>query len=176
MKVTTTLVMRAFILILFALVAAPIAPALAQDMVEEEPTVTAPPERDNGSLYSGSYVATEDGALIYGGDVIYRCKDLVRMGAPAKPGSRGPRINGAVLEPLTREAVELCAEAGFTPAGATTNVPASSDVSATTVASETGRGNALPVTGGILPVLFPTVAAAGVVCVFLVFRTRHHQT
>ncbi|MGB3635690.1 MAG: hypothetical protein WA982_16765 [Rubrobacteraceae bacterium] len=173
MKVTATLVMLVIILILFALFVTPIAPASAQDVVREAPTETATPERDDGSLYSGAYVATEDGSLIYGGDVVYQCEDLVRLGAPAKSGSREPSINGTVLEPLTREAVELCAEAGFPPAGATINVPALSDASATTDTPETERDTTLPATGGILPVLFLTVAVLIVVCVFLVLPIRH---
>lgn len=78
---------------------------------------------DNGSLYSGAYEVTKDGDLIYGGDIVVRCEDLVKMGAPARPGSEDVTFNGSVMEPLTREAVEFCAEAGFNPEGATLRTP-----------------------------------------------------
>lgn len=111
---------------------------------------TAP--RDEGSLYRGAYEVTEDGALIYGGDVVYQCEALVSLGAPAKPGDEDVTEDGAVVEPLTREAVELCAEAGFLPAGAVLEAPASPVASA-------GPDGALPETGGpSLPV--PLLAAA----------------
>ena len=111
---------------------------------------TAP--RDEGSLYRGAYEVTEDGALIYGGDAVYQCEALVSLGAPAKPGDEDVTEDGAVMEPLTREAVELCAEAGFPPAGAVLEAPASPVASA-------GPDGALPETGGpSLPV--PLLAAA----------------
>ncbi len=93
--------------------------SLSQGVVAAPPPGATTPARDNSSLYSGSYEATKDGDLIYGGDVILRCEELVKMGAPAKPGSEDSTSEGNVMEPLTREAVELCARAGFPPEGAT---------------------------------------------------------
>ena len=97
--------------------------SLSRGAVAAPPPGATTPARDNSSLYSGAYEATKDGDLIYGGDVIYRCEDLVKMGAPAmgapaKPGPEEKTINGSIVEPLTREAVELCARAGFPPDGA----------------------------------------------------------
>lgn len=170
MRVTASFIGLLLLLAPFVLASTATAPASAQEMGVERPARPSDPAptRNDNTLYRGIYAVTEDGTLIYGSDTVYRCEDLVRLGAPAKPGSKGPRINGTVLEPLTQEAVELCAEAGFPPADATINVPASSD------ASEAKRGaTTLPVTRGILPVSFLTVATLVIVCVFLVLRTRH---
>ena len=93
--------------------------SLSQGAVAAPPPGATIPARDNSSLYSGAYEATKDGDLIYGGDVILRCEELVKMGAPAKPGTEDVTSEGNVMEPLTREAVELCARAGFPPEGAT---------------------------------------------------------
>ena len=123
---------------------------------------TAP--RDEGSLYRGAYEVTDDGALIYGGDVVYQCEALVSLGAPAKPGDEDVTEDGAAVEPLTREAVELCAEAGFPPAGAVLEAPASPVASA-------GPDGALPETGGpSLPV--PLLAAVAALLAAGLFALR----
>ena len=110
------------------------------------------PVLDEGSLYSGPYEVTEDGDLIFGGDVVYGCEDLGRFGAPTTPGSGDATLRGVPVEPLTREAVELCTRAGFSPSqdeAATTGAPPQYD----------GRTPApvLPTTGGLDPL--PTAAA-----------------
>lgn len=79
-----------------------------------------PLEPEDGSLYRGAYEVTEDGALIYDGDVEYRCRDLVRLGAPAEENAGDVTVRGATVEPLTGEAVDLCVEAGFPPEGVAT--------------------------------------------------------
>ena len=116
-------------------------PAFAQGVQVAPPDGSAP-ARDDGSLYSGAYEVTEDGDLIFGGDVGFECEGLVTMGAPAEPGAEDVTVDGGVVEPLTREAVELCAKAGFPPEGATLEASASS--------SSTGahRTETLPGTGG----------------------------
>ena len=141
---------------------------------------SAPP-RETSSLYSGAYEVTEDGDLIYGGDVGFECEHLVRMGAPAEPGAEDVTAEGDVVEPLTREAVELCAEAGFPPRGATF------DASATSVASdsasappsapaETVGGAGLPKTGGpapptpLLPAAVVPLAAGALLLAFRAAR------
>jgi hypothetical protein len=121
--------------------------------------------RDEGSLYRGAYEVTEDGALVYGGDVVYGCGELVALGAPAKPGGEDVTEDGAVVEPLTREAVELCAEAGFPPAGAVLEAPASSGPSSSASASSGGLDegqpdDALPETGGPDPLASVLAAVA----------------
>ena len=66
--------------------------------------------------------------------------------------------DGAVVEPLTREAVELCAEAGFPPVGAVLEDPASSSASA---GPNEGRpDDALPGTGGPDPLALILAAVA----------------
>ena len=74
-------------LALLALVATAASPASAQAGQLAPPDGSALP-LDDGSLYRGAYEVTEDGALIYGGDVEYRCEDLVRLGAPLSLGPR----------------------------------------------------------------------------------------
>jgi len=66
-----------------------------------------------GSYLWSPYVVTRDGNLTYDGDITVRCKDLTELGAPL--GSRSDENSS--IEPLTVEAVELCAEAGFAPSG-----------------------------------------------------------
>ena len=137
----------ALTLVMLAFVAASVVPALAQDeenvkAPDPSPTVAAP-ARDDNTLYSGPYAVTEDGALIHGGDSVYQCKDLVTLGAPAKPGSEGPNVNGYPLEPLTREAIDLCTKAGFPPVGAILGASASPNT------LETGDLDTLPATGGL---------------------------
>lgn len=164
-------------LILPALVAAAISSASAQGAETALPPGAVSP-RDEGSLYRGAYEVTEDGSLIYGGDVEYGCEDLVAFGAPAKPDDEGPTADGKPLEPLTRGAVELCVKAGFPPEGAVLDVPAPASAPATTDASASasgaaaGGGGTLPETGGVAPSLLPaaTVAAAG--ALLLTLRAR----
>ena len=105
------------VLLAVVLLAAATAPALAQGVEVAPPEGSAPP-REEGSLYSGAYEVTEDGELVFGGDVGFECGNLVGMGAPTEPGDEDVTVDGDVVEPLTREAVELCAEAGFLPEGA----------------------------------------------------------
>lgn len=158
-------------LILSTLVPASAAPALAQGEGNVRAPDPAPdgaaPATDDNTLYRGSYAVTEEGALIYGGDAVYQCDDLVRLGAPANPGSETPTINGSVLEPLTREAVELCAKAGFPPEGA---IFSDSTEPGTLEASER---DTLPTTGGLVlaPLVLGAVALAAIT-MLLVHGTR----
>lgn len=127
----------------------------------------ASPPREKGSLYSGAYEVTEDGDLVYGGDVEFECEYLVRMGAPAKPGDEDVAVDGGVVEPLTREAVELCAAAGSPPRGATFDASA---------ASAAAGGTGLPETGGpaflapLLPAAVVPLAAGALLLAFRVVR------
>lgn len=151
-------------LVLVALVAAPVSAQISGDAF---PPGTALP-RDDDSLYRGAYEVTEEGALIYGGDVEYRCEDLVGFGAPAKPDQGDATAGGSVLEPLTREAVELCAKAGFPPKGATMGA------SATASAAGDHGTETLPGTGGppfVAALLLGAVALASAVPV-LALRVR----
>ena len=152
-------------LALLALAAAAASPASAQAGQLATPEGSALP-RDDGSLYRGAYEVTEDGALIYSGDVEYRCEDLVRWGAPAKPGSEDVTVDGSVVEPLTREAVELCAEAGFPPEGADLGGSAPPSASAT-------AGARLPETGGPAPPAAVGLLLAG--ALLLAFRARRRS-
>ena len=163
-------------LLVFAAAAMATSPASAQGTPAHGGQF-APPEgykapRDEGSLYRGAYEVTEDGALVYGGDVVYGCGGLVALGAPAKPGGEDVTEDGAVVEPLTREAVELCAEAGFPPVGAVLEATAPSDAPSTASAAadgaDEGQSDALPETGGpdpralILAALASSAAGAAV--------------
>jgi hypothetical protein len=163
-------------LVLLAMIAAAASPASAQGAQAATPEPSAP-RGDDGSLYRGAYEVTEDGALVYGGDVEVRCEDLVRLGAPAKPGSEDATVDGSVVEPLTGEAVELCAKAGFPPKGATLDDSASSSASATPSASATASapdadgGHTLPETGGLaLQGLLLAAAATGAAGALLALR------
>ena len=145
------------VLLAAILLATAASPALAQQV--------APPDgsafpRNESSLYSGAYEVTEDGDLIYGGDVGFECEDLVRMGAPAEPGAEDVAVDGGVVEPLTREAVELCAEAGFPPEGARLGGSAPS-------------GARLPETGGPGPPAAMGLLLAG--ALLLAFRARQRS-
>ena len=146
-------------LLVFAALAAATGPASAQGGEIALPDGSAPP-RDESSLYRGAYEVTEDGALILGGDVEYRCEDLVSFGAPAKPGSEDVTVGGAVVEPLTREAVELCAKAGFPPEGAILGASATPSASDVAGGPDVERDDALPETGGPDPRALMLAAAA----------------
>lgn len=157
-------------LALFTLVVASAGPALAQGaLAQSEANVKAPdpgstvPEHDDNTLYSGPYAVTEDGALIFGGDTVQQCEDLVRLGASAKPGSEAPTANGYPVEPLTREAVELCAKAGFLPEGAVLDAETDSGT------VEASGHDVLPTTGGsalsALMLGATTLAAATIILV-----------
>ncbi|MDP9438033.1 MAG: hypothetical protein M3P49_04720 [Actinomycetota bacterium] len=50
-------------------------PAFAQGVEVAQPDGASPP-REEGSLYSGAYEVTEDGDLVYGGDVGFECEYL----------------------------------------------------------------------------------------------------
>lgn len=81
---------------------------------------------------------TEDGKLIYGGDVVYECaivgSGIVMLAENSSPETR------AELERTNELAIELCTQAGFPPAGT--------------------EGEALPETGGYSPVACAALAAA----------------
>ena len=111
------------------------------------------PVLNEGSLYSGPYEVTEDGDLIYGGDAVYGCEDLGGFGAPTTSGSGDATLRGVPVEPLTREAVELCTRAGFP--------PSQDGAVATGGSSQEERVPApvLPTTGGA-GLLLPTAAVA----------------
>lgn len=156
-------------LLVFALVAAATVPASAQDGLSAPassqsgqlmPPAGSKAPRDEDSLYRGAYEVTGDGALIYGGDVRYRCDELVGLGAPAKPGSEDVTVGGGVVEPLTREAVELCAKAGFPPEGAVLGASATSSASAAVEGPDAEQGDALPETGGLNPPALMLAAVA----------------
>ena len=89
--------------LLAGMIATTALPAMAQTESEVATPDGAAAPRNEGSLYRGAYEVTEEGDLIYGGDVRFECKDLVRFGAPAMPGSKEQTTGGAVVEPLTRE-------------------------------------------------------------------------
>ena len=146
-------------LLVFAALAAAAGPASAQGGEIALPEGSAAPPEE-GSLYRGAYEVTEDGALIYGGDVRYRCDELVSFGAPANPGSEDVTVGGAVVEPLTREAVELCAKAGFPPEGAVLGASATPSASDAAGGPEAERDDALPETGGPDPQALMLAAAA----------------
>ncbi|MDP8901487.1 MAG: hypothetical protein M3N33_10185 [Actinomycetota bacterium] len=154
------------ILLAAVLLVAAATPAFAQGVEVAQPDGASPP-REEGSLYSGAYEVTEDGDLVYGGDVGFECEYLVRMGAPAEPGAEDVTVDGGVVEPLTREAVELCAEAGFPPRGATFDA---------SVASASAGGTGLPETGGpafpapLLPAAVVPLAAGALLLAFRVVR------
>ncbi len=58
---------------------------------------------------------TEDGKLIYGGDVVYDCGSVgAGIVMPAENSSPETR---AELERTNERAIDLCTEAGFPPAG-----------------------------------------------------------
>ena len=58
---------------------------------------------------------TEDGTLLYGGDVVYECASVGSgIVMPAEDSSPETR---AELERTNERAIELCTEAGFPPAG-----------------------------------------------------------
>lgn len=116
--------------------------AFAQSGSVAVPEGTTSPLRNESSLYRDDYEVTEKGALIVGGDVKYRCEDLVRFGAPAEPGTDDVTVADGVVEPLTRDAVELCAEGGFPPKGTTL------ETSTTSSAAGTDGLEQLPGTGG----------------------------
>jgi hypothetical protein len=113
------------ILIFVALSLSGGSPAIAQ---------VADPEGTPGSPLE----VTEDGKLIYGGDVVYECA-IVGSGIvmPAENSSPEPR---AELGRTNRRAIELCTEAGFPPAGT--------------------EGDALPETGGYTPIACAALAFA----------------
>jgi hypothetical protein len=81
---------------------------------------------------------TEDGKLIYGGDVVYECA-IVGSGIvmPAENSSPETRTE---LERTNERAIELCTEAGFPPAGT--------------------EGDVLPETGGYPPIAWAALAVA----------------
>ncbi len=92
---------------------------------------------------------TEDGKLIYGGDVVYECESVGSgIVMPAENSSPETRVE---LERTNERAIELCTEAGFPPAG-------------------TGN-DALPDTGGASLAAF---AAIGVVTSFVWIRRIVH--
>ena len=164
-------------LALLTLVAMSAVPALAQTqgtLAQSEANVRATkpdpsgtvPKRDDSTVYNGPYMVIEDGALVYGGDSVYRCKDLVTLGAPAKPDSKVLTFKGRPLEPLTREAVELCAKAGFRPEGAVLSVPTSLGT------PDTDKRGTLPATGGpTLPTVVTGAAALAAIGTLLVLNT-----
>lgn len=173
------------VLLAAVLLVAAATPAFAQGVQVAPPDGSAPP-RDDGSLCSGAYEVTVDGDLIFGGDTGFECDYLVRMGAPAKPSAEDVTVDGGVVEPLTREAVELCAEAGFPPQGATfdasatsgASTPASStsaSASPSPIATADATGDTrLPETGSpalSAPLWLATVVLPAAVAV-LAFRTR----
>ncbi len=81
---------------------------------------------------------TNDGKLIYGGDVVYECASVGSgIVMPAQNSSPETR---AELERTNERAIELCTEAGFPPAGI--------------------EGDALPETGGHPPIAWSALAAA----------------
>lgn len=58
---------------------------------------------------------TEDGTLIYGGDVAIACED---MGSGiVTPGDDSSAATRAALERTNERAIEMCTEAGFPPSG-----------------------------------------------------------
>lgn len=88
-------------------------------------------------------------------------------------------MGGSVMEPLTREAVELCAKAGFLPEGAAASASAAPSVSATSSASATAGAtdadgdDALPETGGLaLPGLLLAAAAPLAAGALLALRAK----
>ena len=100
-------------------------PAMAQ---------TADPGGTNGLPLE----VTEDGKLIYGGDVVYECA-IVGSGIVMPAENSSPETR-AELERTNERAIELCTEAGFPPAGT--------------------EGDALPETGGHPPIAWAALAAA----------------
>ena len=72
---------------------------------------TVNPESTTGSPLE----VTGDGKLIYGGDVVYECESVGSgIVIPAENSSPETR---AKLERTNEQAIELCSEAGFPPAG-----------------------------------------------------------
>lgn len=63
------------ILLAAVLLVAAATPAFAQGVEVAQPDGASPP-REEGSLYSGAYEVTEDGDLVYGGDVGFECEYL----------------------------------------------------------------------------------------------------
>jgi hypothetical protein len=91
-----------------------------------------------GSTIGSPLEVTEDGKLIYGGDVVYECASVGSgIVMPAENSSPETR---AELERTNERAIELCTEAGFPPAGT--------------------EGDALPETGGHPPIAWAALAAA----------------
>ncbi len=92
---------------------------------------------------------TKDGKLIYGGDVVYKCESVGSgIVIPAENSSPETR---AELERTNERAIDLCTEAGFSPAG-------------------TGD-DALPDTGGTFLAAFVAVGVAtSLVCIRRIVR------
>lgn len=88
---------------------------------------------------------TEDGKLIYGGDVVYECES-VGSGIVMPAGNSSPETR-AELERTNERAIELCTKAGFPPAGT--------------------EGDTLPETGGYPPTAWAVLA---VVAGFVMMR------
>lgn len=151
----------AFVLTAWGVAMAP--PALAQEGAGQVALPEgAPPEINGGSLYSGPYEVTKDGDLIYGGDVRYGCEDLPRFAALAEQDPEG--AGGESEDAFLKDAIGLCAEAGFPPEGATS--PAAPAVPSV---------DALPTTGG--PTLTPApslvVAAVAALAARLALHAGH---
>ena len=113
------------ILILVALSLSGGSPATAQ---------VANPEGTPGSPLE----VTEDGKLIYGGDVVYQCA-TVGSGIVMPAENSSPETR-AELQRTNEQAIELCTEAGFPPAGT--------------------EGDELPETGGYTPIACAALAVA----------------
>ena len=136
---------NAFVLAIVLLVAlAPTERAVAAQEAAGQfaPPEGAPPQINEGSLYSGPYEVTAEGDLVYGGDVRLRCEDLPKFASQASI---------VPAEPPPEEAFELCERAGF--------LPSRGEAAATNAPSQYERMPAavLPSTGGPRPL--PTAAA-----------------
>jgi hypothetical protein len=93
---------------------------------------------DPGGAIGSPLEVTKDGELIYGGDVVYECA-IVGAGIVMPAENSSPETR-AELERTNRQAIELCTEAGFPPAGT--------------------EADALPETGGYPPIAWAALAAA----------------
>jgi hypothetical protein len=93
---------------------------------------------DPGGTTGSPLEVTENGKLIYGGDVVYECA-IVGSGIVMPAENSSPETR-AELERTNRRAIELCTKAGFPPAGT--------------------EGDALPETGGYPPVAWAALAVA----------------
>ena len=58
---------------------------------------------------------TEDGTLIYDGDVVFACKDV--GSGIVVPGADSRAVTRKSLERTNERAIEMCTEAGFPPSG-----------------------------------------------------------